>query len=238
MKFVGTAYHGSQIQENALTVQEVFQNALKRVLGYLPDIKCCSRTDSGVHANAFCISFFSTKDMDTLKMCMALNMALPRDIAVVDCKLVPDDFHARYSALKKQYVYRVYNARVMDPFQYGRAAHIIAPLNEQKLDRAAKLFIGEHDFSSFCSIKCKKGNTVRTVYSFDVTRSKDEVLFCVEADGFLYNMVRIMVGALLNTESGKLSEQQLCEYLYGRQRDNLLFTAPAEGLYLNKVTYD
>lgn len=237
IRFVGSAYHGSQIQANAVTVQSVFQAALSRALGSLPDIKMCSRTDSGVHAERFCISFHTDGDVSLDKLILALNANLPDDISATDAREVSADFHARYSARAKKYIYRVYNSRVMDPFLVGRAAQFIPRIDERVLNEAAQAFVGERDFRAFCSIKTDVESTVRTVSEYKVSREGELVEFTVTADGFLYNMARIMVGALLNVARGKLTREDIERALKTGERTNLLATAPACGLYLSDIIY-
>lgn len=237
IRFVGTAYHGSQIQKNANTVQAEFQRALQSVLGQLPDIKCCSRTDAGVHANEFCISFMDEGGIAPKRVQAALNNRLPADIRATDCELVADDFHARYSSTGKRYIYYVYNNVVMDPFYVGRAAQFIPVIDEVRLNDIAQVFVGRHDFKAFSSQKSDVEDTLRTVSEFTVVRQGDLVIFSVTADGFLYNMARAMAGTLLNAARGKLDKEAIAQRLLSRQRDNLIATAPAQGLYLDKVLY-
>lgn len=237
LSFVGTSYHGSQIQQNAVTVQELFQNALVSVLGTLPDIKCCSRTDTGVHARHFYISFMLDAPCDCRKMTAALNAHLPLDIRVLGVKEVPADFHARYSATGKRYEYLVWNGEVMDPFLIDRALHFSFPIDENLLNDTAKVFLGTHDFGSFCSSKSSVDDKTRTVFEASVRRDGDLVRFSFGADGFLYNMVRIMTGSLLQVSRGKLDKNSIVLYLNGKNRDNLLITVPACGLYLTEVIY-
>ncbi|MEG0913423.1 MAG: tRNA pseudouridine(38-40) synthase TruA [Oscillospiraceae bacterium] len=238
ISFVGTNYHGSQIQQNAVTVQSEFQIALKKTIGSLPDIKCCSRTDSGVHANRYCISFSTECKIPVEKLPIALNTELPPDIRALSVRHVPDDFHARYDCVKKRYVYKVWNSKIMDPFMYGRALQFIRHIDEHKLNETAQIFVGTHDFEAMCSSKCDAESTVRTVYDFSVTRENELVLFSVSADGFLYNMVRIMVGTLLSCARGKLSTEDIKNVLNTKKRINLCMTAPSEGLYLDDVIYN
>ena len=237
LRFVGTAYHGSQIQANAHTIQAQFQQSLAEVVGESPDVKCCSRTDSGVHANRYCISFHSGCGMDPRSFVIALNTKLPHDIRAIECRIVPEDFHARYDALRKRYLYRVWNERIMDPFLYGRAMQFIPPIDADALHETAQVFVGTHDFAAMCGAKSKVESTVRTVYDFSVSRKGSEVQFTVSADGFLYHMVRIMVGTLLNAARGKLDKGSILKILESGQRVNLCATAPAEGLYLDEVIY-
>lgn len=238
ISYVGTDYHGWQIQENALTVQEVFQKALFAVTGLSEDIKACSRTDTGVHAREFCVSLLTESKIPPERLAAALNHSLPWDIAVKNCKAVPLDFHARYSCKGKEYTYEIWNHPVREPFLEGRALHYWYPIDEALLDRAAKHYLGSHDFSSFCTLDSReRGDLTRTVTEAKVERRGDLVVFTVAADGFLYNMVRIMTGTLLRVQQGKLSPEDIPGILAAEDRRAAGPTAPACGLYLNRVFY-
>lgn len=238
LKFVGSAYHGSQIQQNASTIQDEFQKALNKILSPLPDIKCCSRTDTGVHANMFCISFSCDSAPSDDRIIMALNNYLPHDIRVTDCRRVPPGFHARYSCLSKTYRYLVCDGKVLDPFLYGRVTYFYKSLDVRQLNEMASEFVGNHDFTAFSSPKKIQGSPVRTVSRFEVARRADGIIvFRITADGFLYNMVRVMVGTLLNCACGKLDAGDIRIALENGKRSNLFITAPAEGLYLDEVNY-
>ena len=239
LAYDGTRYHGWQIQENALTVQQVFQEALERITGLKEDIKACSRTDTGVHAREFCVSLCTESPIAPERLVAALNHYLPQDIAVRSCAPVPPGFHARYSCKGKEYVYQIWNHPVRDPFLAGRALHYWYPMDEALLDQAAQHYVGRHDFSSFCTLdKREKGALTRTVTHARVQRQGDLVTFTVAADGFLYNMVRIMVGTLLRVQQGKFTPQDIPGILRARDRKAAGPTAPACGLYLNRVFYD
>ena len=239
LAYDGTRYHGWQIQENALTVQQVFQEALERITGLKEDIKACSRTDTGVHAREFCVSLRTESPIAPERLVAALNHYLPQDIAVRSCTPVPPGFHARYSCKGKEYVYQIWNHPVRDPFLAGRALHYWYPMDEALLDQAAQHYVGRHDFSSFCTLdKREKGDLTRTVTHARVQRHGDLVTFTVAADGFLYNMVRIMVGTLLRVQQGKFTPQDIPGILRARDRKAAGPTAPACGLYLNRVFYD
>lgn len=234
----GSRYHGWQIQENAVTVQEVFQKALVSVTGLSEEIKACSRTDTGVHAREFCVSVKTESLIPPERLLAALNHHLPPDIAVRSCKAVPLDFHARYSCKGKEYTYEIWNHPVRDPFLEGRALHYWYPVDAELLDRAAHHYLGRHDFSSFCTLdRREKGDLTRTVTEAKVERRGDLVVFTVAADGFLYNMVRIMAGTLLRVQQGKLRPQDIPDILEARDRAKAGPTAPACGLYLNRVFY-
>lgn len=239
ISYDGSKYHGWQIQHNAVTVQEVFQNALYSVISDKPDIKACSRTDTGVHAEMFCISTKISHPIPDVRLMAALNSCLPDSVVVLDVKEVPLDFHARYNAQGKRYVYRILNRTERDPFFVGRALHYRYDIDTELLNKACKDFIGSHDFTSFCTLdKREKGDFVREIRNCSVTRKGDIVEFMVEGNGFLYNMVRIMVGTLLYINEGKLSADAIPEIIKAESRDAAGPTAPPQGLYLNKVFYD
>lgn len=239
LRYDGSAFHGWQIQNNAVTVQEVFQNAVLSVMGECPDIKGCSRTDSGVHANMFCVSMKTSHPIPCERLMMAVNSFLPESVVVTDIREVPLDFHARYSARGKRYVYKVHNSAVRDPFLFGRVHRLYKNIDVELLNAVAGDFVGRHDFTSFCTLdKREKGDFTRTVSEFTVTRDGDMVYFTVTADGFLYNMVRIMVGTLLAINMGTISADAIPEIFSRCDRSFAGPTAPAQGLYLDKVFYD
>lgn len=234
----GRAFHGWQIQKNALTVQEEFQKALYKVIGEAVDIKGSSRTDAGVHAYDYCISFKTTHSIPPERLVAALNTYLPKTISVKRARYVPLDFHARYSSIGKEYVYKILNSQIRDPFLDGYALHYWYRLDEKLLNEAANGFIGYHDFTSFCTLDSREpGDLRRTVRNASVTREDDMVYFTVEADGFLYNMVRIMVGTLLRIAQGKFKADSIPSIIETKNRKSAGPTAPAEGLYLNRVIY-
>ena len=237
LRYDGYAYHGYQVQKNAITVQEVFQNAVEKVFGKRLDVTGCSRTDSGVHANMYCVCIESDMDISNESVIMALNTYLPSDIAVYDCKEVDVDFHPRYSCKSKEYLYKLYNGKYPNPFLDRYAYWYRFPIDEEYLNEQAQAFLGTHDFAGFCSSKSDVEDTERTIYSFDVWRDGDMVYFKVCGDGFLYNMVRIMVGSLLFVSQGKIKKDELYDVIKSCDRNRAGKTAPAKGLYLNKVNY-
>ncbi len=239
LSYCGKNLHGWQIQDNALTVQEVFQDALYQIIHERPDIKGCSRTDSGVHANMYCVSMKIEHPITENHLMMAMNRYLPDDVAVTQVRRVEDDFHARYSCKGKEYVYKVWNSRVRNPFLHDLALHYRYEMDVEKLNQEAQAFVGAHDFTSFCTLdKREKGDFTRTVKYFTVQREGDLVTFTVAADGFLYNMVRIMVGTLLAMNNGRIPFGTLSDIINAENRKAAGPTAPACGLYLNKVFYD
>lgn len=238
IRYDGRNYHGWQIQQNSLAVQQVFQQALKKVLGIIPEIKGCSRTDSGVHAYQYCISLKIDHTIPCERLLAALNHFLPPDIAVYMCREVPLNFHARYSCEGKEYIYKIWNTQIRDPFLQGLALHYWYPLPVEKLQQAANAFLGTHDFTSFCTLDAReRGDLTRTVTTSHVERVGEFVTFTVAADGFLYNMVRIMVGTLLRVAQGKIEPEEIPKILHAKNRKLAGPTAPACGLYLNRVFY-
>ena len=238
LRFIGTLYHGWQVQANALSVQQVFQDAVEKVYGARLPVIGCSRTDTGVHANEYCVSFLPCKQIPTSSVPSALNMYLPDDMAVTGAEEVPDDFHARYSAVGKEYVYLINNAPQRDPFLFGRALHWKWKLDEAMLDECALAYIGTHDFSAFCSAGSDIDDKVRTIVLARVERDGDIVRFRVRGDGFLYNMVRIMTGTLLKISMGGIDPGEVPDIIESKDRARAGFTAVSEGLYLNRVFYN
>ncbi len=237
LQYDGTHFHGWQVQPNGITVQETLQNAIEQVTGTRSAVIGCSRTDAGVHANRFYCTTAKPTRMNEEKFVQALNAVLPTDVAVLACRSVSDEFHPRYSAVAKQYVYRIWNGPTRCPFEEGRALHIRTPLNETALNTIAEMFIGTYDFSAFCSVGSSVQDKTRTVRRSQVTRQGDLILYTVEADGFLYNMVRILMGTILDVNAGRLTQDDVRAALRSGNRDLAGVTAPACGLFLNEVWY-
>lgn len=237
IRYDGSAYHGYQVQSNALTVQEVFQKAVQKVFGKRLDVKGCSRTDSGVHANMYCISFDTDMNISNESVILALNTYLPEDVAAYDCKEVDMDFHPRYNCKSKEYIYKIYNGKYRNPFYAKYTLWYRWNIDAEYLNNEAQAFVGKYDYSGFCSIKSDVEDSVREIYSFKVWREDDFVYFKVCGDGFLYNMVRIMVGTLLFVSEGKIKSGELKSIILSKDRKKAGKTAPPQGLYLNNVSY-
>lgn len=246
ISYLGTAYCGYQVQPNGVTVQQRLNEATRALFGFDCDIVGCSRTDSGVHANEFCAtvaqkgsaSLFTRIEIERIPQ--ALSAHLPNDVCVFDAKWVPDDFHARYDVRMKEYVYRFYNRSIRNPFEESRSCHVprcIDDVGLANMQRAAQTFLGKHDFASYMAQGSKVESTVRTVFDARVDREGDLILFYVSADGFLYNMVRIMAGTLLAVGQGKLSVADVQRITLACDRSLAGTTMPACGLYLNRVSY-
>lgn len=246
ISYVGTAYCGYQVQPNAVSVQQKLNEAAKALFGFDCDIVGCSRTDSGVHANEFCATVAKKgtpsmqTEIPTERIPLALCAYLPSDICVYDAKTVSDDFHARYDVLQKEYIYRIYNRAVRNPFEEGRAFHVPKRIDEAGLLRmreAAHSLLGTHNFSAYMAQGGKKVGTVRTVYTSEVERLGDVIVYRVAADGFLYNMVRILTGTLLEVGQNKRTVADVVAATEGGNRAMAGMTVPACGLYLNRVLY-
>lgn len=238
LKYIGTNYVGWQVQQNGLSVQSAVQDAIEKIFSQRVDVTGCSRTDSGVHANGYRFCFNPPREITPYRMLAALNFALPEDMGVVDCIVVGDDFHPRYNALAKEYVYKIYDGRCRNPFLNGLAWHYVGSLNVDKMSAAASCIVGTYDFSSFMAQGSKILDTVRTVYKCDVERKDGCVQITVCGDGFLYKMVRIIVGTLIAVSEGKISPDSIGEIIASKDRANAGRTAPPSGLYLNRVFYD
>lgn len=240
--YKGTRYAGFQVQPNGVTVCAVLQDAMQAVLGVRPDVKGCSRTDSGVHARRFALNFCYDGRVPVDKLVPAFNAHLPVDIRALQAVPVPEDFHARYAAHEKTYCYRLRNAAVDDPFDYDTCHRIVPPLDVAAMQAAAAQFVGRQDFLALCasgSSAAAHGDTVRTVSGCTVARRDAEVVeITVTADGYLYNMVRILAGTLVEAGLHKREPGSIPALLQSRDRRLAGPTLPAKGLFLENVRYD
>ncbi len=233
----GANYHGYQVQNNAITIMEVVQDAIEEVFKIRHDIVGCSRTDSKVHANSYYFGMKTEINVKPHKLVFALNNFLPADICVKSCVEVDENFHARYNVLAKEYLYKVHNSSFKNPFSHNLALEYKKPIDVDLLNRAAKHFEGEHDYTGFCSVGGKLAKPVKMIYYFDVYREGDFVYFKVCGNNFLYNMVRIMVGTLLRVNEGKIKEDEIPDIILSKDRKRAGKTAGPHGLYLNKIDY-
>ena len=238
LMYNGTAYHGWQVQKNAVTVAETLEKALSTVVCH--PVKCtgAGRTDAGVHAETYIANFRTTSSIPCDRIPLAVNTRLPRDIVVVKATQVPDSFNAIGSCLRKEYTYRIYNSRLGNPFFVDRAWFYPKHLDEAVMQRAADQFVGTHDFAAVRSVGTETRTTVRTIYWCDVTRSGELLELKVCADGFLYNMVRAITGTVLYAAEGKLTPEEIPVILDSGNRTLAGPTAPPGGLYLTRVWYE
>ena len=237
LSYDGTAYHGWQVQPNGITVQEVLQSSLETLLKTRPAVSGCSRTDAGVHAKEFCCHLDCPENLPKEVFLKGLNALLPPDIAVTDYKEVDPDFHARYNAKGKTYVYKILNTNKKDPFLSRYTWTVEKPLNIELMNEFCKNIIGTHDFYAFSSSGRTVTDTVRTVSECVVDRDGDIVTLKITADGFLYNMVRIIVGTAVNVSFGRINPCITEEIFVSKDRGKAGITAPPQGLSLEKVYY-
>ena len=241
IKYLGTNFHGFQVQPDKRTVQGELCTALALATGCKCKVTGCSRTDAGVHANEFCI--LVDCDGATIppdKLPVAVARFMPVDLALFYAEEAKDDFHPRYDVISKEYLYLIKNERVYDPFYFGRAWFLPKPIDDihiAKMQRAADLIAGKKDFSTFMSPGSDVTDTVRTVFYVKVNKIGTEIEIKICADGFLYNMVRIIVGTLIEVAYDRLNPDDITKVIESHDRRNAGMTAPPDGLYLNKVSY-
>lgn len=234
----GTEYCGWQVQPNGPTIQSSMMEAGKKFINDTFTVTGCSRTDSGVHALGFVAVLATEKDLNVTSIPKALNAYLPDDIVVHDCVQVDESFHPRYGSKSKHYRYSIYNGAYPIP-QYMRYAYFYQKaLDDVKMATGAKAFLGTHDFVGFSSVKTAVEDTVRTIHSCEVTRERGFIHIDVKGNGFLYNMVRIMAGTLLDVGRGKIDPADVADILAAKDRNLAKLTAPAKGLTLVEVVYD
>lgn len=237
-EYDGTNYVGWQVQPNGVSVQEVMDDAFFKLIGVRPVLHASGRTDSGVHARAQVAHFDTDCRIPTDKFSFALNTRLPKDVRVKASFEVPGDFHSRFSVKEKHYYYTINNSLHASAFTRNTALHIHYPLNKERLDAAAKLFLGTHDFNAFRSSGGLNNSTVRTVFQSEWTKDGDYLQYHVAGNGFLYNMVRIMVGTMIRIGEGFDDPSVVSDALDMPDRNNAGDTAPAHGLMLWRVKYD
>jgi len=232
----GTAYHGWQVQQNGVTIEGELNRVLGELTGEDIQVISASRTDAGVHGLCNIAVFDTGSGIPGEKFSYALNQRLPEDIKVVDSCEVSDDFHPRHVPSKKTYEYKIYNAKFPDPTKRLYSHFTYVPLDVEKMQKAADYLVGEHDFKSFCSPSAVVETTVRTLYKTEVTRDEEYIRIIVQGNGFLYNMVRIIAGTLMEVGSGKRQPEDIKTILEAKDRNAAGPTAPARGLML--VNYE
>lgn len=238
LRYDGSRYHGWQVQKNAITVAQTMEEALAKVCGERVKLTGCGRTDAGVHALRYCANFHSDCTVPVDRMPLAVNSRLPDDIAVVDAVMVPDDFNAIGSCVKKEYVYKILNSRIPDPFLADRVCFYPQRLDISLMQAAARAVEGTHDFKAVRSEGTQTKTTVRTVYWCRAEKDGDLITVSICANGFLYNMCRAMVGTMVYASYGKLIPEEIPALLEKRDRRLTGPTMPPQGLYLNRVWYD
>ena len=234
----GTAYHGWQVQKNAVTVCETLQKAIEKITGAPVHLTGCGRTDAGVHAERYVANFRTESRIPLDRLPFAINTHTPVDSAVESAFEVAEDFNAIGSCIKKEYTYRIFNSRIRNPFYLNRAYFYPKILDEKVMDAAARAFEGTHDFRAVRSVGTETKTTVRTIHYCYVTRNGDLLELKVCANGFLYNMVRAITGTVLYAAEGKLKPEDIPVILESGNRTRAGPTVPPGGLYLTKLWYE
>ncbi|CAM4085194.1 tRNA pseudouridine(38-40) synthase TruA [Mesobacillus thioparans] len=237
ISYDGTGFSGYQVQPGKRTVQSELVKALERLNKTSIRVSASGRTDAGVHARGQVIHFDTMLEIEPARWQIALNSLLPDDIAVRSVEIVRPDFHARFDAAGKEYRYFLLQSKNRDPFQRNYAYQFQYELDLDSMREAARLLIGTHDFTSFCSAKTEVEDRVRTLQEIDFYEENGLLVFRFVGEGFLYNMVRILVGTLLEVGTGKRAAGSMPQLIEARDRTQTGKTAPGHGLYLWKVFY-
>ena len=237
VSYDGTNYHGWQVQNNGITIESELNRALTEL--YRQEIKVigASRTDAGVHALGNVAIFDVNSPIPAEKVCYALNARLPEDIRVTRSEEVPRDWHPRKCESRKTYEYRIYLGEILPPVKRLYCHHVYRPLDVEAMQRAAAFLVGEHDFKSFCSAGSQAKSTVRTIYNLDIDKDGDMITIVIRGNGFLYNMVRIIVGTLIKVGLGVYPPEHVEEIMAAKDRGMAGQTVAAQGLTLVGIEY-
>lgn len=238
LSYLGTDYHGWQMQKNLATVQETMEKAIAMVVGHDVHVTGCGRTDAGVHAKCYVANFRTTSTIPVERLPYALNTHLAGDIVVSKAFDVHENFNAIGSCVRKEYTYLIYNSRIKDPFHVNRAWFYPRHLDEKVMQAAADQFVGTHDFAAVRSVGTDVKSTVRTVYYYNVERDGDLIRLKVCANGFLYNMARAMAGTVVYAAEGKIRPEEIGAILKSGNRTAAGPTVPPGGLYMTHLWYD
>lgn len=238
LKYDGSAYHGWQVQKNDISVAQTMEEALSKVCGHSVKIIGCGRTDAGVHALRYCANFKTDCRIPIERMPLAINSRLPSDIAVCRAVEAEEGFNAISSCIKKEYIYKILNSNIRDPFLADRVCFYPQYLDMELMSAAAAAFVGTHDFKAVRSVGTETKTTVRTVYHCTAEKKDEIITVSVCANGFLYNMCRAMVGTMVYASYGKLLPEDIPSLLEKGDRRLTGPTMPPQGLYLNRVWYE
>ena len=237
LAYDGTNYCGWQLQPNGITIEEVLNQALSELLREPVAVIGASRTDSGVHAEGAVAVFDTENRMPADKICFALNQRLPEDIRVLQSDEVPLTWHPRKQNCVKTYEYRILNRKISMPTRRLYSHFCYFDMDVEKMQQATEYLLGEHDFKSFCSNKKMKKSTVRTIYEIKLEEENGEIRITYRGNGFLYNMVRILTGTLIEVGRGEKMAESIDGILEAKERSSAGFTVPARGLTLSEVRY-
>lgn len=234
----GSRYNGWQRQDHTEnTIQGKLEQLLCRMTGEQIEIHGSGRTDGGVHAHGQVANFKTNSPMSVKEMMTYMNEYLPMDIGILEVKDASDRFHSRLNVKRKTYCYHIWNSPVPNVFLRKYSYQIPESLNISQMEKASQYLLGTHDFKSFCSRKKMKKSTVRMIESIQMKREGNEIIITYKGNGFLYNMVRILTGTLIEVGLGRKKPEDIPEILEAKNRERAGFTAPAQGLFLEKVDY-
>ncbi|MCT4594525.1 MAG: tRNA pseudouridine(38-40) synthase TruA [Anaeromicrobium sp.] len=237
VEYDGTLFYGWQRQKNDRSVQEEIEKGLSKIMKKNVKINGSGRTDARVHGLRQIANFREEFTIPIERIPVALNSILPDDIAIINAELAEENFHARYDAVGKKYIYKIYNDPYRSPLWRNYAYYVGDELDLDKMIKASKAFIGTHDFIGFMSSGSSVVDTVRTIYDLRIHREGPLITIEIKGNGFLYNMVRIIVGTLVEVGKGKKSVDEMGKIIESRSRKRAGHTAPAQGLYLSHVYY-
>lgn len=238
LRYDGSRYHGWQVQKNEISVAQTLEEALAKTCGHSVKAVGCGRTDAGVHALRYCANFRTDCRIPIDRIPLAVNSRLPGDIAVEQAVEAPEDFNAIGSCIKKEYIYKILNSNIRDPFLEKRVCFYPQSLNIEQMQAAARAFEGTHDFKAVRSEGTQTKTTVRTVYWCRVEKEGELITVSICANGFLYNMCRAMVGTMVYASYGKLAPEDIPALLEKGDRRLTGPTMPPQGLYLNRIWYE
>lgn len=237
IEYDGTNYCGWQRQNNVMTIQEKIESAIEEITGEKTQITGSSRTDAGVHARGYTGNFYTESKISVEKFTGAINSKLPRDIVILNSAEVPYEFHSRYNSTGKMYSYTIINRREAVAIGRNYIYHHKWTLDVDAMKQGALYFMGTHDFSAFKNLGSSVKTSVRTISRLDIVKEKELIEIYIAADGFLYNMVRIIVGALIRVGEGKIKPREIKDIIESKQRSKAGKSAPANGLCLEEVFY-
>jgi tRNA pseudouridine38-40 synthase len=237
IEYDGTNYIGWQKQENGNSIQQEIERAINLITGEEVNLIGSGRTDSGVHAKGQVANFITKAKIPANKFKFAINSKLPDDIVIIDSEKVDESFHSRYDAIGKKYKYLIYDSPIRSPLYRNFVYHLPYPLDYKEMEKAIKFFIGTHDFRSFMASSSSVKTTIRTINDAFLFKENDLIVFSIEGNGFLYNMVRIIVGTLVDIGRGKINSSSIPNIISSKNRKAAGHTAPPQGLYLEKVYY-
>lgn len=237
IEYDGTNYCGWQKQKNKNSIQEEIEKAIGLITGESINLIGSGRTDSGVHSTGQVANFMTRSNIPGDKFKFALNSKLPNDIAIINSEQVAESFHARYDALGKRYKYLIYNNPIRSPLYRNFAYHLPYSLDYKEMEKAIRFFIGTHDFRTFMASNSSVRTTIRTINDISLYKKEDLIIFSIEGNGFLYNMIRIIVGTIVDVGRGRIKSNSIPYIISSKTRKNAGHTAPPQGLYLEKVYY-